>query len=57
MVKGHFNLYYILLEDQKANPMDPAVSEKISKNLENYYKKIKPPWDPNPPNIISKTQT
>lgn len=55
-MKGHFNLYHILLEDQAENPMDPAAKEKISKNLEIFYKNIKPPGTAKPPNIISEEQ-
>ena len=40
----HSNLYYILLEDQQKNPMDPASREQMRVNLENFYREIKPPW-------------
>lgn len=45
------NLYYILLEDQQKNPMSQEAKERIQKNIENIYRKIKPPWRANPPNI------
>ena len=48
----HYNLYYLLREDQEKNPMRPEANEKILKNLENFYQKIKPPWKPEPPNSI-----
>ena len=47
----HKNLYYIFLEDQQRNPMDQEAKERIQKNIEKIYQKIKPPWKPNPPNI------
>lgn len=52
-----FNLYYILLEDQQRNSMSEKSNEKIQKNIENYFKKIKPPWSPNPPNIIKEDES
>lgn len=50
-MKDHFNLYYIFLEDMQRHSMSEKRNEQIRKNLENFYKKIKPPWDYNPPNI------
>lgn len=40
----HYNLYYILLEDKAQNPMPEQRARKIRKNIEKFYKKIKPPW-------------
>lgn len=51
-MKEHYNLYYIFLEDMRRNPMSEERSAQIRKNLENYYKKIKPPWQNNPLRII-----
>lgn len=46
----HFNLYYLFLEDQQKNPMDEVSKKKIQKNIENYYREIKPPGKSMPPN-------
>ena len=46
----HYNLYYLLLEDQQKNPMDAVSKEKIQKNIEKYYREIKPPGKSKPPN-------
>ena len=45
----HFNLYYLFLEDQQKNPMDEVSREKIQKNIEKYYREIKPPGKSMPP--------
>lgn len=50
----HYNLYYLLLEDQQKNPMSEAAKEKIRKNIEKYYREIKPPWQANPLNSIQE---
>lgn len=50
----HNNLYYLLLEDQQKNPLDKKASERIQKNIENFYREIKPPWNPSPPNSIKE---
>lgn len=52
----HYNLYYIFLEDQQRHPMPEEQYLRIRKNLENFYKKIKPPWISLPPNIIQENQ-
>ena len=44
----HYNLYYLFLEDQRENPMDPIAKERIQKNIEKFYREIKPPWNANP---------
>lgn len=51
---NHNNLYYLFLEDQQKNPMDQSASDRIRKNIENYYKEIKPPWKANLPNSIKE---
>ena len=51
MEEKEYNLYYLLLEDQQRHPMRPEADEKIRKNLEEFYKKIKPPWISQPPSI------
>lgn len=49
----HYNLYHLLLEDQQRNPMDPDARDQVQKNIEEFYKKIKPPWEAKP--LISIT--
>ena len=44
----HYNLYYLFLADQQENSMDLAAKEKIKKNIEKFYREIKPPWESNP---------
>ena len=39
----HQNLYYLFAADKAKNPMPEQKKEEIRKNLENFYKKIKPP--------------
>lgn len=51
-MKEHYNLYYIFLEDMQRHPMSEERNVQIRKNIENFYKKIKPPWQPNPLNNI-----
>ena len=48
----HHNLYYLLLEDQQQNLIDIQAKERIKKNIENFYKEIKPPWNVIPPNAF-----
>lgn len=48
----HYNLYYIFLEEKQENPMPTQRILQMQKNIENFYKKIKPPWQEKPPNII-----
>lgn len=45
----HYNIYYLFLEDKEQNPMREEKALEIQKNIENFYKKIKPPWDVDPP--------
>ena len=47
----HRNLYYLFLEEQQQNLMPEDRNREIRKNLENYFKKIKPPWNSRPPTI------
>lgn len=42
-VKAHYNIYYLFLEDQKKHPLSEQVREAIRKNIEKYFKKLKPP--------------
>ena len=51
-MKDHYNLYYIFLEDMQRHPMSEKRNAEIRKNLDNFYRKIKPPWEDKPPNII-----
>lgn len=48
----HYNLYYLFLEDQQKHPIPEDKCLQIRNNLENFYKKIKPPWKSQPPSII-----
>jgi len=47
-VKNHYNLYYLFLEDKEKHPMSDRGNQAIRKNVENFYKKIKPPWNSQP---------
>lgn len=40
----HYNLYYLLLEDQKNNPMSEEANRKILDAIESHYREGKPPW-------------
>ena len=40
---GHYNLYYLFLEDKRNNPMPEQKKMDIRKNLENFFKDLKPP--------------
>lgn len=42
-MKEHYNIYYLFLEDRAKNPVPDDRNEAIRKNIENFYKKIKPP--------------
>jgi hypothetical protein len=42
-VKEHYNLYYLFLEDKEKHPLSAQRSETIRKNIEKYFRKIKPP--------------
>lgn len=42
-MEQHYNLYYLFLEDKTQNPMREEKVMEIRKNIENFYKKIKPP--------------
>ena len=42
-MRKHFNLYYIFLEDKKLHPMPDEKFFEIQKNLEKFFKKVKPP--------------
>lgn len=53
----HNNLYYLLMEDQQQNLIDLQAKEKIKKNIENFYKEIKPPWKVNPPISIGDSKS
>ena len=41
----HYNLYYLLLEDAKRNPMPFLRAQEMKNFLEDYYEKTKPPWE------------
>ena len=42
-MEKHYNLYYLLLQDQQAHPLSERKKAEIQKNIENFLKKIKPP--------------
>lgn len=48
-MKKHYNLYYLFLEDMQKYPLSEERSQQIRKNIEKYYKKIKPPDKSIPP--------
>lgn len=43
-MKEHYNLYYLLLEDNEKHPLPEQQSEVIRKNIEKFYEELKPPW-------------
>lgn len=53
---GHYNLYYLFLEDRQANPMPEQAAIEVRKNLEKFFKNIKPP-EQAIPLIITKGET
>ena len=53
----HYNLYYLFLEDMERHPMSEDAFWEIKKNIEKFYEKIKPPWPPQPPDIIGDHPT
>ena len=40
----HYNLYYLLKEDQKNNPMSEEAKARIRKQTETFFRENKPPW-------------
>ena len=40
---GHYNLYKLFLEDKRKNPMPEQKVMNIRKNLEKFFKTLKPP--------------
>jgi hypothetical protein len=42
-VKEHYNIYYLFAEDKKRHQMPDDKKEKILKNLQEFFKNIKPP--------------
>ncbi len=53
---GHYNLYYLFLEDKQKKPMPEQKARDIRKNLEIFFKNIKPPAITKPL-IITKGDT
>lgn len=49
----HYNLYHLLLEDQQKNPMDPCARNRVQKNIEEFFRYLKPPWEEKPLNSIT----
>ena len=42
-MNGHYNLYYLFLEDKRKHPMPEHKVQAIRKNIEKFFEKIKPP--------------
>ena len=38
-----YNVYYLFLEDKKLHKVPAEIKEKKLKNLQDFFKKIKPP--------------
>lgn len=53
-MSDHANLFYLFQEDMQRYPLPEEKDFCIRKNLEKFYKKIKPPWISLPPNTVSK---
>lgn len=53
----HYNLYYLFLEDQARHPMPEQEKIRVQKNLEEFFKKLKPPPVSNPPNNRTQENT
>ena len=43
-MQGHYNIYYLFLEDKKKNPMSEDKINEVRENIEKYYEELKPPW-------------
>ena len=43
-MQGHYNIYYLFLEDKKNNPMSEDKINAVRENIEKYYEELKPPW-------------
>lgn len=41
-VDGHYNLYYLFLEDKQKHPMPRSTAMAIRKKLQKFFKNIKP---------------
>lgn len=52
-MSAHYNLYYLFQEDMARCPLPEEQDLKIKKNLEIFYRKIKPPWFSQPPNTAT----
>ena len=53
----HYNLYYLFQEDQARHPMPEHHKKRVQKNLEKFFKNIKPDPISNPPNIRTHKET
>lgn len=53
MVSGHYNLYYLFLEDKQKHPLPEHRANTIRKNIEKFFKNIKPPAFSKPLNITT----
>lgn len=42
-MQGHYNLYYLFLEDRQAHPMKEEDALRIRKYLERFFKNPHPP--------------
>ena len=56
-MKEHSNLYYLILEDRERNPIPEQKKIEIQKNIEKFYQKIKPPWNPQPLTITKDKES
>ena len=45
----HYNLYYLLREDQKKHPLSPAADARILRAITDYYRHKPPPGKAQPP--------
>lgn len=45
---GHYNIYYLFLEDKQKHPMPEQPVTDIRKNLKKIFKNLKPPESSKP---------
>ncbi len=50
---GHYNIYYLFLEDKAKNPMSPRRKAEMQKEIEKFYQKLKPNQNLQP--LINRT--
>lgn len=49
----HYNLYYLFLEDMRRYPISEKRNQEIQKVIEDFCKRIEPPWLLAPPDSIT----